>query len=447
MKPRAYHVVSYGCQMNAYDSEVMAGILEARGLERVADERRADVILVNTCIVRGSAEQRAMGRIMRLKALKNGRPDRILGVCGCLAQRDADALLDKAPHLDLVLGTRAIPHLSALIDRIEQGQGPIVCVEEDPDPYPESLRPVRRSALRALVPIMTGCDNWCSYCIVPAVRGRELSRAVETVLAEVRGLVSTGRREVTLVGQNVNSYRGVDADGRETDFAGLLERVDAIEGLGRIRYITSHPRDANPRHLDAVARLEKVCDHFHLPAQSGSNAVLERMNRGYTRERYLALIRSVRERLPDAAITTDLIVGFPGETDRDYEDTLDLMREVRFDSAFTFLYNVREGTRAAREFEDDVPFEVKRDRLARVIRLQEKTSLEKNRSLEGRDLEVLVEGPAKRAQKETGRGTMVGRTTGDKCVIFDGDPEDAGRLVSVRIVGGAAHTLFGRKTP
>jgi tRNA-2-methylthio-N6-dimethylallyladenosine synthase len=446
MTPRTYHIVSYGCQMNAYDSEVMAGILQARGLEPVDDERRADVILVNTCIVRASAEERAMGRIMRLKALKNGRPERIIGVCGCMAQRDADSLLERAPHLDLVLGTRAIPHLSALLDRVQEGQGPIACVEEDADPCPDSARPVRRSALRALVPVMTGCDNWCSYCIVPAVRGREQSRAVETILAEVRDLVSKGCREVTLVGQNVNSYRGLDSARRETDFAGLLEQVDAVDGLWRIRYITSHPRDANERHLDAVARLSKVCDHFHLPAQSGSTAVLERMNRGYTREHYLGLVRSIREQLPDATITTDLIVGFPGETQRDFDDTLDLMREVRFDSAFTFLYNVREGTRAASEFADDVPFEVKKDRLARVIRLQEDTSLEKNRALEGRDLEVLVEGAAKRAGRDGGRGNMVGRTTGDKCAIFRGDPSDTGRLVSLRIVEGAAHTLFGERS-
>ena len=445
MAPRTYQIVTYGCQMNAYDSEFMAGILEARGLRRAAKEQDADLILVNTCIVRGSAEERAMGRLMRLKAFKNGRPDRILGVCGCLAQRNAETLLDKAPHVDLVLGTRAIPNLSALIDRILEGRGPIACVDEEVDPYPDSIRAVRRSALRVLVPIMSGCDNWCSYCVVPSVRGREKSRSVNTILTEIEQLVGEGCREVTLVGQNVNSYRGADATGREIDFAELLERVDAIEDLQRIRYITSHPRDANARHVDAVARLAKVCDHFHLPVQSGSNSVLERMNRGYTREHYLALIRSIRERMPDATITTDLIVGFPSETERDYEDTLDLMREVRFDSAFTFLYNVREGTRAAKDYPDDVPLQVKKERLSRLIEIQEKTSLEKNRALESRRLEVLVEGPAKRADHPDRRGDMMGRTTGDKCVIFEGDKSDIGQIVTVRIVEGASHTLFGEK--
>ena len=286
---------------------------------------------------------------------------------------------------------------------------------------------------------MMGCNNWCSYCIVPTVRGREESRRAGVILDEIQALVQCGCREVTLVGQNVNSYR----DG-ETDFAGLLERVNAVDGLLRVRYITSHPRDANDRHLDAVAALPKVCDHFHLPAQSGSTPVLARMNRGYTREDYLGLVRRVRQRLPEATITTDLIVGFPGETGADYEQTLDLVREVRFDSAFTFLYNVREGTRAA-EWEDDVPLTVKKERLARLIEIQERISLEQNQALAGKTLEILVEGPARRAEQKGGRGQCVGRTTGDKCVVYDGSPSDTGRLVRTRIVEGAAHTLFGER--
>jgi tRNA-2-methylthio-N6-dimethylallyladenosine synthase len=513
MRLETYKIITYGCQMNASDSEMMAGILEARGLRPAKSESNADVLLVNTCIVRGSAEQRAQGRIARLKELKSGRQDCIIGVCGCMAQRDAEMIFDQFPHVDLVLGTRAIPNLSAMLDHALDGQTRVACVDEvlettgrltsspvdqllsqpvgrsaslpvgqldesgeadrsDQSDGPaksiaaetpsssirnpkstirnsqssvlnpqHSVVPVRRSALRALVPIMMGCNNWCSYCIVPTVRGREQSRAVGVILDEVKALVQCGCREVTLVGQNVNSYR----DG-EVDFAELLERVDAVEGLSRIRYITSHPRDANDRHLDAVAGLEKVCDHFHLPAQSGSTPVLARMNRGYTREDYLDLIRRVRERVPDATITTDLIVGFPGETDADYEQTLDLVKEVRFDSAFTFLYNVREGTKAA-EWEDDVPLKDKKERLARLIEIQERISFEKNQALEGTTLEVLVEGPARRSGEGTGNVKQyVGRTTGDKCVVFEGSRSDAGRLIRTRIVEGAAHTLFGEKT-
>jgi tRNA-2-methylthio-N6-dimethylallyladenosine synthase len=506
MRPQTYKIITYGCQMNASDSELMAGILEARGLSPVRDEAEADVLLVNTCIVRDSAEQRAQGRIARLKGLKTGRPpDRIIGVCGCMAQRDAEAIFDRFPHVDLVLGTRAIPSLSAMLDHVLNGESRVACVDgipesvgrmdksdgsDEPDgsdnlqaptssirnpqsairnPQSSALStqhstlssqssvlspqssvlssqhshvvPVRRSALRALVPIMMGCNNWCSYCIVPTVRGREESRRAGAILDEIQALVQCGCREVTLVGQNVNSYR----DG-ETDFAGLLERVNAVDGLLRVRYITSHPRDANDRHLDAVAALPKVCDHFHLPAQSGSTPVLARMNRGYTREDYLGLVRRVRERLPEATITTDLIVGFPGETGADYEQTLGLVREVRFDSAFTFLYNVREGTRAA-EWEDDVPLTVKKERLARLIEIQERISLEKNQALAGKTLEILVEGPARRAEQKGGCGQCVGRTTGDKCVVYDGLPSDTGRLVRTRIVEGAAHTLFGEKIP
>jgi tRNA-2-methylthio-N6-dimethylallyladenosine synthase len=502
--PRTYQIVTFGCQMNAYDSEAMAGVLQARGWVPAgspeATSGDADVVLLNTCIVRASAEQRALGRTDALKALRAGRPDRILGVCGCLAQRDAEALLERAPHLDLVLGTRAIPRLGELLDRIERGEGPIACVEDFDEPYATGAQPVRRSALRALVTIMQGCDNWCTYCIVPSVRGRERSRPAEAILEEVRGLVAAGCREVTLVGQNVNAWRG-EGEGRRTkdegrkakeeergmpgdavpavlrtssfalrpssvDFADLLGRVAAIPGLWRIRYITSHPRDAGPRQIDAVARLApQVCDHFHLPVQAGSNAVLERMNRGYTREHYLGLVEAIRERLPDATITTDLIVGFPGETEADFAQTLDLVKRVRFDAAFTFFYNVRTGTRAA-QWPDDVPLAVKKERLARLIRMQETISLEKNRALVGREVEVLVEGLARRhgegARAPEGggaegfpesdargsrrpRGNLLGRTRGDKCVVFEGDEALIGQLGRVRVVEAAGHTLLGER--
>jgi tRNA-2-methylthio-N6-dimethylallyladenosine synthase len=297
---------------------------------------------------------------------------------------------------------------------------------------------VRQSSLRALVTIIYGCNNWCSYCIVPAVRGPERSRSAGTILDEIQALVGSGCREVTLLGQNVNSYRD-----EGIDFASLLEQAAAVPDLWRIRYITSHPRDASERHLDAVARLENVCESFHLPVQSGSTPVLERMNRGYTRAHYLGLIERIRRQMPGAAISTDIIVGFPGETDSDYEQTLDLVRQVRFDSAFTFLYTPREGAKSA-TWADDVPLEVKKERLARLIALQEQISLEKNREAEGTAAEILVEGPARRAEANEGL-QMIGRTRGNKCVIYDGEAADVGRLVEVKITEGASHTLFGQK--
>lgn len=434
---RTYWIATFGCQMNVYDSECLAGVLESRGCLPAAGEDEADIIFLNTCVVRGSAEQRARGRIGRLKAWRQAKAGRLLGVCGCMAQRDGERLLKDFPQLDLVLGTRALPWLPEMLDRTEGGERS-ACLEGAEQPWDTGALPVRSAPLRALVTIMTGCNNFCSYCIVPYVRGRESSRPVSAILEEIEALTAQGCREVTLVGQNVNSYR----DG-EVDFAGLLEKVNALPDLWRIRYITSHPRDANARHLDAVRALDKVCDHFHLPAQSGNTQVLGRMNRGYSREDYLALIEGVRSRLPQATLTTDLIVGFPGEDEAAFADTLRLVEEVRYDSAFTFYYNTRSGTKAA-EWPDDVPLEVKKERLARLIALQEGISLEKNREMEGREVEVLVEGPARRSG-EKGRGNLMGRTTGDKCVIFDGEAGDVGRLRTVRIVEGASHTLIGEK--
>ncbi len=439
MSPDTYHIINYGCQMNAYDSEIMAGILEARGLRSVREEKDADIILVNTCIVRGSAENRALGRISRLKAHKQADSDRIIAVTGCLAQRDADALLKRFPFIDLVIGTRSVTALSSLLDRVLAREGPIAYTEEVEDLFDLPVAPIRKSRLKALVTIMTGCNNFCSYCIVPYVRGREVSRPWASISAEIESLLADGCRDITLVGQNVNSY---DSDG--LDFAALLEKVNTLDPLYRIRYITSHPRDANSRHIDAVARLDKVCDHFHLPAQSGSTPILKRMNRGYTRDDYLRLALEVRERMPHATITTDLIVGFPGETEEDFEQTMDLVRRVRFDSAFTFYYNVRTGTKAA-EWEDDAPLEVKKERLSQLIALQEKISLENNEARLGNIEEVLVEGPARRSEDPAHAGQMMGRTTGDICVIYEGDAKDAGHLVPIRVTRAAAHTLFGEK--
>ena len=343
---RTYHITTFGCQMNAYESELMEGMLSARGWLPAPAEDQADIVIYNTCVVREGAEQRAMARLEQLKALKRQRPGLIVGVTGCMAQKEADGLRRSLPHLDLILGTRAIPRLNPLLDTLLATGQPQVCVDMLDDAYPADVTPRRHNRLKALVTIMLGCNKNCSYCIVPRTRGREVSRPLDTILAEVRGLVEEGYREITLVGQNVNSYQW-----QGVAFGRLLREVDAVAGEAWIRYITSHPRDCNEAHIAAVAECANICENFHLPAQSGSSPVLRNMYRGYTRERYLDLVARVRAAVPGATLSTDLIVGFPGESDEEYRQTLDLVRQVRFDSAFMYMYSPRPGTPAAEQFD------------------------------------------------------------------------------------------------
>lgn len=432
-----YHITTFGCQMNSYDSELMEGIMSAKGWTRAESEETADVILYNTCVVRDHAEQRALARLAQLKTLKAAAPGKIVGVTGCMAQKEAEGLLEKLPHLDLVLGTRAIPRLSPLLDRILATGQPQTCVEILEESYPTDAVPLRQRPLKGLVNIIFGCNKNCSYCIVPRVRGREVSRPAEAIVEEVRGLAERGFKEITLIGQNVNSYRP-EGPGAGLDFGGLLRLAGAAAGAAWVRYITSHPRDCNDAHLAAVAETPNVCENFHLPAQAGSSAVLRAMRRGYTRERYLELVEKVRARVPDATLTTDLIVGFPGESDADYEETLDMVRRVRFDAAFMYLYSPRPGTPAAEEFKDQIPLAVKKERLARLIKLQEGISLEKNREMIGKTEAALVEDTAPRTE-----GDLLARTRGDKMVILAGPAEWIGKFVEVRIEDANGHTLFG----
>lgn len=430
-----YCLVTYGCQMNFADSEFVAGELEARGWRRVEREDQADAILVNACVVRNTAERRALGRLWQLAPLKRGRPDRVIAVLGCLAQKDGHELLERLPHVDLVVGTRDLPGIGGLLDAMRRnGSERVVCIEAIDRPVAFSAEPVRRDPLKAMVTIMYGCNNECSYCIVPLTRGREISRPAAEIVAEVERLARRGWREVTLLGQNVNSYRD---DGG--DFTDLLRHVAAVDGIARIRYVTSHPKDHSDRLIEAVATTPEICENFHLPAQAGSNRILERMNRGYTREDYLALVERIRAAIPDAVVTTDLIVGFPGETERDFELTLDLARAVRWDSAFTFMYSPREGTPAAR-LADDVPRAEKKRRLKALIDLQETISAEVNEAAVGGRQEILVEGPSRRSKER-----LMGRTRGDKVVIFDGPDGLVGRTTGVTISSASAHTLFGER--
>ena len=435
--PEKFHIITYGCQMNKCDSEVLASILVEHGYVHTEDIDSADVVLLNTCSVRDTAERKVIGKLGRLKHLKQDRPDMILGVCGCMAQSWGDQLSDKFPHVDIVLGTSRLPELPRLIKRCRELGSAVVDISETPS-EDEFLNKSRESSVTAWVNIMHGCNNFCSYCIVPYVRGRERSRSSSSILREVKSLAEAGYKEVTLLGQNVNSY-GLGSD-ESLDFAGLLALIDReAEGIERIRFTTSHPKDVSPRLMDALANLPKVCKHFHLPAQAGSNNVLARMNRGYTREYYMDLAQKLRERVPDISITTDLITGFPGETEEDFADTLDLVRQVQFDIGFCFRYSPRRDTPAA-SMEDQIPEDVKLRRLHELLKVQDEISMAKNEALIGTRHEVLVEGCNPRDESQ-----ITGRTSTNKIVFFPGHAGLIGQLVTIAITDTGNWSLRGEQ--
>lgn len=437
MQGKKYLTFTYGCQMNERDSEAMAGLLEEMGFEPARRPEEADLILVNTCAVRERAENKVFGKLGELRALKSARPELIIGVAGCMVQREgmAQKIRQLAPHVDLIIGTHALHRLPELVREVERTRRTRVAVIPAAA-APLTELPVKRSdKIRAYVNVSYGCNNFCTYCIVPYVRGPERSRQPEDILREVRSLAAAGYREVTLLGQNVNSY-GRDL-AKPVTFGDLLKLVDRVEGLARIRFTTSHPRDFSHELIEIIARSEKVCEHFHLPAQAGSDRILALMGRGYTRTHYLELARAIRTRLPEATITTDLIVGFPGESEEDFAATLDLVEQVRFDAAFTFIYSPRPGTAAA-NLPDQVPAAVKRERLARLNQLQYRFTRESNERLVGRVVEVLVEGRSK-----TNPERLTGRTRTNKVVVFSGPEEMIGRLVPLRITAAQTFNLFG----
>lgn len=422
--------------MNDWDSEVMAGIAESLGYVRAAGSEDADLVLINTCCVRRTAENKVWGLLGSLGRLKTRRPWMIIGVTGCMPQQEGVAaeIRRRFPAVDLVIGTHNRHELARLLARV-QAEGPVVEVLPEACFVPEGLPVRRESPLRAWVPIMYGCNNFCSYCVVPFVRGRERSRLPDEIVREVTELAAGGYREVTLLGQNVNSYgKGLSP---QVTFAGLLARINEVPGLWRIRYTTSHPRDFGDDLIEAVAGLERVCENFHLPVQAGSDRILGLMRRGYTSDYYVNLIRKIRAAVPKASITTDIMVGFPGETEADFTATLDLVREVRFDQAFTFVYNPRPGTPAA-SLSDQVPQEIKSRRIQELIALQQIIGRELNRAEEGRVHEVLVEGPS-----ATDPEKLSGRTRTNKTVIFSGNKALTGRLVPVRINAGKLTYLEG----
>lgn len=435
---KKYTLLTFGCQMNFHDAEVVSGILEQMGYEKTEDIEASDLILLVTCSIRESAVDRVFGQLGALKRLKYQNPDLILGICGCLPQQEGavERLRKRAPFLDLIFGTHNIHQLPELVERAKSEPGMVVDVWESEGEVVEHLPTRREDGLKAMVTIMYGCNNYCAYCVVPYTRGRERSRRPSDIVHEITELGRLGFKEVMLLGQNVNSY-GKDLDAA-FDFADLLSEVDSIPGIERIRYMTSHPRDFTQKLIDVISASDKVCEHFHLPVQSGSNAILRMMNRGYSREAYLDLVRRVREKVPNSAITTDFIVGFPGETDEQFEETLDLIETVGFDSAYTFMFSARTGTPAA-TMEGQLSAETKRERLARLMQLQNRIGRQINEALEGKVVEVLVEGPSKKDP-----AMLSGRTRTNKLVLFPGAPGMVGSLVNVKIDRSLTWTLSGK---
>lgn len=425
-KQKTYYIFNYGCQMNASDTEHYAGQLEELGYMPAEDFHAADVIIVNTCCVRESAEKKIAGKIGELKNVKTKNPEVVICVAGCMAQKDGEKLLKKHPQVDLLLGTAYVNDFKDILtDYLADRKGALY-TELTIHQSEFEGKMVRQSPFSAWIPIMYGCNNFCTYCIVPYVRGRERSRAIENIVAEIEQAVKEGYKEFTLLGQNVNSY-GKDF-GEKDAFAKLLRRVNEIEGVERVRYMTSHPRDMNEEVIKAVAECEHVCENFHVPFQAGSDEILRKMNRGYTREKYLELIKMIRSYVPDAAITTDIIVGFPGETEQDFEDTLALVQEIGFDAAFTFIYSKRSGTPAAK-MEGQVPLDVKKDRLNRLMEVQNLSSLHRNEEMLGKVVEVLAEGPSRNP------AVWTGRTRTNKIVLWpvEGKVYQPGDKVMVKV--------------
>ncbi|GAW91499.1 tRNA (N6-isopentenyl adenosine(37)-C2)-methylthiotransferase MiaB [Calderihabitans maritimus] len=431
-----YFIETWGCQMNERDTETIAGLLEEMGYSP-GKKDEADVIILNTCCVREKAEQKVYGEIGHLRHLKSKNPNLVIGICGCMAQQEevAEKMRQRFPHIDLIFGTHNIHQLPRLLERARKFNEVQVEIWEREGEIIEHLPARRADKFKAYVSVTYGCNNFCTYCIVPYVRGRERSRLPEDILKEIKDLVEQGTVEVMLLGQNVNSY-GKDLD-KEIDFADLLQMVDEVKGLRRIRYMTSHPRDFTDKLIATIAASDHVCEHFHLPVQAGSNDVLQKMNRGYTREQYMELVEKIRRQVPGASITTDIIVGFPGETEEDFQDTLDLVKKVQFDAAFTFLYSPRKGTVAAK-MPDQIPDEVKKERFQRLLELQNSISLASNKRLVGSTVEVLVEGKSK-----TNPHKLSGRTRTNKVVIFEGPEEIIGKFVPIKITEAKTWNLEG----
>ncbi len=433
---RKYLIRTFGCQMNEHDSERIAGLLEADGMEAAGSLDDADVVVLNTCCIRENADNKLYGNLGHLKALKDRRPDLQIAVAGCLAQKDRELIQQRAPHTDVVIGTHNVGSAATLLER-SRLEGPVMEILEESEAFPSAL-PVRRDVpWAAWVTIQIGCDNTCAFCIVPAVRGREISRPFDEVVGEVQRLAAAGTVEVTLLGQNVNSY-GRDLTGRRPLFAPLLHAVGAVDGIRRVRWTSPHPKDLRPETIEAMAGTPAVCEHLHLPLQSGSDRVLAAMHRGYTAERYLRKLAAARAAVPDLAVTTDLIVGFPGETEADFTATLEVVAEAGYDSAYTFVFSPRPGTEAA-TFEDRfVPPDVIAERFDRLKVVVERSALARHRARIGKVEEVVVEGPSRKDP-----AVLTGRTRQNKLAHFPAGPLAPGTFATARVTAAAPHHLSG----
>lgn len=437
-KPESFFVVTYGCQMNAHDSEKLAGMLKEMGIREAADREEADFVIFNTCCVRENAERRALGNVTWLKEVRKKNPGLIIAVCGCMIQEPgmAEKILKQYKFINLAFGTSNLYRFPELLFRTLNTDRNTVVVEER-DVIPEGLPIARARKEAAYITVMYGCNNYCSYCIVPYVRGRERSREPQRILKEAEGLLQSGVQEIMLLGQNVNSY-GKDLDSGRMSFAALLRELDRM-GIPRIRFMTSHPKDLSDELIDAMGSCRHILPQFHLPVQSGSNRILKDMNRHYTRRQYLDRVRRLREAVPGIGLSTDIIVGFPGETEEDFNDTMSLVNEVRYDSAFTFVYSPRVGTRAA-EMEGQIDPDVSKERIQKLIALQEELQQETMKRFVGMNEEALIEGFSRRSQLD-----VSGKGRHGISITVRGCAEDIGKIVHCRITGLKNNTLTAER--
>ncbi|MDQ0245770.1 tRNA-2-methylthio-N6-dimethylallyladenosine synthase [Bacillus fengqiuensis] len=434
---RKFYIRTYGCQMNEHDTEVMSGIFMALGFEPTDSVEDANVILLNTCAIRENAENKVFGEIGHLKALKRERPDLLIGVCGCMSQEESvvNKILSKHQHVDMIFGTHNIHRLPYILQEAYLSKAMVVEVWSKEGDVIENLPKVRKGNIKAWVNIMYGCDKFCTYCIVPYTRGKERSRRPEEIIQEVRHLAAQGYQEITLLGQNVNAY-GKDFEDIKYGLGDLMDEIRKID-VARIRFTTSHPRDFDDHLIEVLAKGGNLVDHIHLPVQSGSTEILKIMARKYTREQYLELVRKIKEAIPTVSLTTDIIVGYPNETEEQFEETLSLYREVGFDSAYTFIYSPREGTPAAK-MQDNVPMEVKKERLQRLNAVVNELSAQKLKEYEGKVVEVLVEGESK-----NNPDVLAGYTRKSKLVNFKASKSAIGKLVKVKIIEAKTWSLNG----
>ena len=437
-RKKTYHILTYGCQMNEHDSEKIGGMLTSIGYEETDDDKNADLVIFNTCLIRENAELKVFGKLGEVKGLKRNKPDMLVAVCGCMMQKEEmrQKLLKSFSFVDIVFGTNTIQELPGLIYDVEINKKKGIDIIDNSELIYENMPKMRKFKYKALVNITYGCNNFCTYCVVPYVRGREKSREPNEIINEVKLLAEDGCKEITLLGQNVNSY-GSNLENKTT-FAELLYELNKIDGIERIRFMTSHPKDLTDDLIKVIKECRKVCNHVHLPVQAGSNDVLKRMNRKYTKEHYLDLVYKLKKEIPDVAITTDIIVGFPGETEEDFLETVDIVKKVQYDSAFTFLYSVREGTKAA-EMDDQVSDEMKHDRFNRLLDVLYPIVLERNSACIGNVYPVLVESVSK-----TSDNYLTGRTEHFRLVHFTGTEDLIGKIVNVKITNVKTFHMEGQ---